>query len=70
MRNRSTTKSGPGRSHKDGHKKAKPPVSKGAGSGFVQHTNAIRNARRRAIVALGGIRQFKKKIRAAAAEAA
>lgn len=59
MRNRTSTKAGPGRLHKAGHKKAKPVASKGAPAGFVQHTNPERNARRRAIRAMGGIRQWK-----------
>lgn len=53
------TKKGSGRRHKDGAKHgaaAKPP--KGAWAG--PHTNPEKNARRAAIKAAGGIRQFKR----------
>ncbi len=43
----STTKCGPGRFHKAGHKKNSPIASKGAPRGFVVHTNPEKNARRR-----------------------
>jgi len=44
--NPSTTKRGPGRFHKDGHKKNSPVASKGAPRGFVVHTNPEKNTRR------------------------
>ena len=59
-KNPSTTKSGPGRFHQAGHKKASPIKSKGAPRGFVLHTNPEKRNRRDRIQALGGIRQFKK----------
>jgi hypothetical protein len=45
-KNPSTTKAGPGRKHVAGHKKATPRKQKGAGVGFVQHTNGAKNATR------------------------
>lgn len=47
-RNPSATKRGPGRRHKQGHKKASPFQQRGAGVGFVQHINPARAAKRRA----------------------
>lgn len=56
MRNPTATKSGPGRKHQQGAKRASPIKSKGAPFGFVQHTNPER-AKRRATIKLMGRRQ-------------
>lgn len=59
QRTKHPTKSGPGRRH--GHKVAHPtaPVpTKGAGFGFVLHTNPKRNAERK-LVKLFGARQMR-----------
>lgn len=58
----STTKRGPGRFHKDGHKKNSPIASKGAPRGFVAHTNPEKNARRKD-KKIFGARQLRKQDR-------
>lgn len=61
------TKKGPGRKH--GHEVAHgtaPTPRRGAPAGFVLHTNPAKRQRREAIAAAGGIRQFKKQLRALA----
>lgn len=45
--NPSTTKKGPGRTHLQGHKRAKPDRPKGAPFGFVQHVNPNKPMSRR-----------------------
>lgn len=60
-----STKKGPGRIHKNGMPHGAPPVApKGAPLGFVLHKNPAKAQRRAAISAFGGIRQFKKFMRA------
>jgi hypothetical protein len=61
----SATKSGPGRVHGQGLKKSKPPKAKGAGLGFLQHTNERANARR-SVKADIGARQYSKQRKALA----
>lgn len=58
-RNAHPTKSGPGRRHKNGEKHGKPPVP-AKGPWLGQHVATAARQRRREIVALIGIRQFKK----------
>ena len=53
QRQPTTTKTGPGRRHSAGHKKASPIKSKGAPLGFVQHTNPQRAEERAAVKAMG-----------------
>jgi hypothetical protein len=68
----SATKRGPGRKHHAGHKKAPPIKAKGAGVGFVQHTNEAANTRRKAKAEFGA-RQYRRACKAlsfAAREAA
>lgn len=59
-RHPSSTKSGPGRFHKDGTEKAPKPKRGGAGFGFVQHTTDKARRDRRAMVKEFGIRQVKR----------
>jgi hypothetical protein len=61
----SATKSGPGRVYLRGHKKASPVKAKGAGKGFVQHTNERANARRSVKAGIGA-RQYRKQRKALA----
>lgn len=59
--NPSTTKSGPGRFHKEGHKKNSPIASKGAPRDFVMRTaDAARKLRRTNIKLAGSFRQFRR----------
>lgn len=62
----SATKSGPGRYHSDGHKRATVKAPKGAPAGFVQHTNPKANARR-SVKSEIGARQYRKQVKALAA---
>ena len=64
MLNSTSTKRGPGRRHRDGHKRATPIASKGAPFGFVLHTNPAKNAVRKAKAA-SGARQYRKAVKAA-----
>lgn len=59
--NPSATKSGPGRRHKHGHKKAAPARTSGADFEFVQHTATKARRERRAAVRAVGIRQYKRR---------
>lgn len=61
----SSTKSGPGRVHVSGHKKASPIKRRGAGTGFVQHTASAEKAARRALVKAKGRRGAIKAAKAA-----
>jgi len=66
----SATKSGPGRYHASGTKKASPTPTKGAPFGFVQHHVATAAKKlRRAQVAQMGRRQYLKRQRAERREA-
>lgn len=56
----SSTKSGPGRFHKDGVKKLRKPKHGGAPFGFVQHTTDKARRDRRDTIKKLGIRQFKR----------
>lgn len=58
--NFSSTKSGPGRVHRDGTKKAKPVKQRGAPLGFAQRQASEEKRRRRDAVKLYGIRKFKR----------
>jgi hypothetical protein len=59
----SATKSGPGRVHAQGHKKASPVKASGAGVGFVQRVASKAKRERRAVIAAIGVRQYKRRDR-------
>lgn len=61
-RNPTTTKRGPGRKHVQGHKHGKPPVAP-KGNWLGQHTADAAKRERRALIALIGIRQYKRRDR-------
>lgn len=65
----SATKSGPGRYHAAGTKKASPKPAKGAPFGFVLHKASAAKKLRRSQVALMGRRQYLKRQRAERLEA-
>lgn len=61
----SATKSGPGRYHRQGEPKASPIKAKGAPRGFVLHQASQAKRNRKALIAMaGGIRGFKRQMRA------
>jgi hypothetical protein len=59
----SATKSGPGRVHAQGHKKATPVKAKGAGIGFEQRVAPEAKRERRKVIKAIGVRQYKRRDR-------
>ena len=66
----SATKTGPGRYHQAGHKKATPKPSKGAPAYFEVHKASASKRLRRIGIKAAGRRQFLKHMKLARAEAA
>lgn len=65
MREPHSTKKGPGRRHKSGHKHGRAPAPQKGGAWLGQHTNPAGNARR-AVKAEIGARQYRKQRKALA----
>lgn len=64
--NKHPTKSGPGRTHGQGVAHGFVPVQRsGAGPAFAQHHASPKRSAKRALVAVIGVRQYKRRMRAA-----